>query len=501
MKVVRYVVGILSALFLGGCGTTPFDHPLAPDATSSMRVPLTADPDRPFVVLAFSGGGSRAAALAASVVAQLDTITYTTPNGPHRLSEDIAVVSSVSGGSVYAAWIGLNGTGGEAARAFEARISSFDGIGYLAGNFLNPLEWARLEVAGETRISVEQNMLAKLLATDASLDSFNQPGHPAILLNASDMIAGEAFTFDPQTMDDICVDQSAVPVALAVTASAAFPGAFTPVLIRDASLGPKGEPGACLGKQQPPGNWANVLTYPAGRYEDLEAYRLARYRESLRGAPDAYRKPVYLRLVDGGAVDNLGLTAVRKALSSGGVADLTPLTSSGTLRRLVIIEVNARSDPPNALDGSPEYTTLVDTAEAVSSILIDSASAGSASTFQGFISNLVEDRARLIRNAPKGTDAGFEIYPIQVDFDQLPTATPADLAIQARVKNIPTTWTLSEGDVPALASAGAELLWRHPCLRRLLDDLKVSDVGDPPRVENARCPVPTMAEVKTDLRH
>jgi hypothetical protein len=120
-------MAIVKAEFDGGdvpilCGEQP--------ASADVPINRSIDtgPDHPFVVLTFSGGGSRAAALTASVTARLDGIIYATPAGPRRLSQDIAIVSSVSGGSVYAAYLALNGAGSEKADAFREKIKNFDGI-------------------------------------------------------------------------------------------------------------------------------------------------------------------------------------------------------------------------------------------------------------------------------------------------------------------------------------------------------------------------------------
>ena len=70
--------------------------------------------------------------------------------------------------------------------------------------------------------------------------ALNQPGRQLTLLNDTDMVAGQVFTFDRATLDDVCMDYDRVPVSLGVTASAAFPVAFTPVLLHDDSyLEPK----------------------------------------------------------------------------------------------------------------------------------------------------------------------------------------------------------------------------------------------------------------------
>ena len=484
MRRIQAAVAAL-LLLLCGCGTKPVEYPLAPQQGNQDRRALDVEPDRPFLLLAFSGGGSRAAALAAAVTARLDGITYPSPSGPRRLSQDVAVVSSVSGGSVYAAYLGLNGSGGDAARAFEQRIGAYDGIGYLASRALDPFTWIVLQFENETRVALLQDMIGDILQSQATLARFNAAERPLILINASDMVAGEVFTFDPATLDDLCMDYDSVPMSLAVTASAAFPFAFTPVLLKNDSY-PN-----CPGRQSPPGDWRNALTVASGRYTNLTSFREARYRDSLRAAPDAFRQPRYVRLVDGGVVDNLGLTSIRRVLlTPGSPANLTKLINQGKLHRLVVISVNARSDARNPLDGSDQYTSLVTMASAVSGVLVDSAAAGSAATFDAFVTNLAEDRNRLLRQGVQ--QAAFDIYPIAVDFDQLPDATAAERAELNAVKSIATSWTLAPGDLSLLDKVAGELLWRHPCFRKLVADLGAQGREEAPAVPGTLCPVPPM---------
>lgn len=472
-------------LLLAGCGTKPIDYPLAAQQSNVDRRSVDVEPDRPLLLLAFSGGGSRAAALAAAVTARLDAITYNSAAGPRHLSQDVAVVSSVSGGSVYSAYIGLHGAGGDAARAFEQRISNYDGMGYLFSRALDPFTWIGLQFEDETRIAVLQQMVGDILQTQATLRELNAPGKPLILMNASDMVAGQVFTFDPETLDDLCMDYDSVPVSLAATSSAAFPFAFTPILLKNDSYP------HCQGTQMPPGDWQTALTVPSGRYANLPSFRDARYRESLRAAPDAFRQPEYVRLVDGGVVDNLGLTAIRRVLfTPGSPVDLTGLINRGKLRRLVVISVNARSDARDPLDSSPKYTGLVTMAGAVSGVLVDSAAAGSATAFDAFVTNLAEDRNSLLRQGVK--QAAFDIYPIAIDFDQLPNATAAETQELNAVKSIATSWSLANGDMALLDKVAGELLWRHPCFRKLVTDLGAQATAEAPAVPDTVCPVPPM---------
>ena len=55
-------------------------------------------------------------------------------------------------------------------------------------------------------------MIEDLLQTEtATLSVFSRSDGPLILLNATDLVSGQVFTFDPNTLDDICMDYNRVP--------------------------------------------------------------------------------------------------------------------------------------------------------------------------------------------------------------------------------------------------------------------------------------------------
>jgi NTE family protein len=102
----------LLAIAPAACETVPDypNRPLAAGATNSPPSDLIgADPGAPLILIAFSGGGSRAAALGLGVLDELAAQTYPATDKPVPLIDRVKVVSSVSGGSVVAAWFGLVG--------------------------------------------------------------------------------------------------------------------------------------------------------------------------------------------------------------------------------------------------------------------------------------------------------------------------------------------------------------------------------------------------------
>ena len=62
-----------------------------------------------FIILSFSGGGTRAAALAYGVLQELRDTSFTAQGKSMRLLDDVDIISSVSGGSFTAAYYGLYG--------------------------------------------------------------------------------------------------------------------------------------------------------------------------------------------------------------------------------------------------------------------------------------------------------------------------------------------------------------------------------------------------------
>ncbi len=111
MTSVRPVLVLIVAWLISGCAHYPVNAPLpAVESHSGYRFQNSASRTNSgdlLLMLAFSGGGTRAAALSYSVLEELSKTQVGPPAGQHRLLDDVGLISSVSGGSFPAAYYAL----------------------------------------------------------------------------------------------------------------------------------------------------------------------------------------------------------------------------------------------------------------------------------------------------------------------------------------------------------------------------------------------------------
>src|SRR6185503_5086298 len=101
------------AVLLAGCAHYPVNAPLtraAPDnGYRFSNLSHTNNSDSLFVVLAFSGGGTRAAALSYGVIEELARTTIFWEGKRGRLLDEVDLISAVSAGSFTATYYSLYG--------------------------------------------------------------------------------------------------------------------------------------------------------------------------------------------------------------------------------------------------------------------------------------------------------------------------------------------------------------------------------------------------------
>ncbi len=446
----RTILSLLLALAAAGCRhPREVNPPLAAPAGAEgyyfhTRARPGNSPDTLFI-LCFSGGGTRAAALACGVLEELARTPV--PGTPRRLLDEVDAISSVSGGSVTAAAYALYGD--EAFGRLETNFLKRDIQGELVGRVLNPFRWRRLWSPHYNRSDLAAQLYDEVLFHGATFgDLAARPG-PYVAVNATDIAHGARFGFSQHQFDLLCADLAPLRVARAVAASSAVPGLLAPVTLDSYA-------GAC-DPPLPPALLAAARGQAAGltRREALLMRELGGYLGTNRP---------FLHLMDGGIADNLGVRAVLDGLhllmqnpEARGTLDFA------RLRRVAILCVNARSQPErdwNRREAPPGTLAL---AVAAAGIPMDRYSYETIELLHEQV-NAWRDEARRRRGEAGGPP--LELHPIIVSFDQLPDAEERRFFL-----NQPTSFRLPAGDVDALREVGGRLLRNAETYQALLRDL------------------------------
>jgi len=412
------------------------------------------------VILAFSGGGTRAAAFAYGVLEALRRIEVTASTGEqYRLLDEVDLITGVSGGSFTALAYGLYGE--KLFDEYEQRFLKRDVQGALVKRILNPMNWGALWSSGWGRSELAADFYDEILFHGATYADLEQAGGPAIIVGSTDLASGSRVVFVPQNFDVMCADLKSFRLARAAAASSAVPVVLSPLTINNYG-------GSC-GYQEP--SWLALFTKadkplrPAGRVFN----RLHELEELDDGVQDPY-----LHLVDGAVADNLGLRGVLdslemfEALKTMGQA--TPLDH---VRRLIIFVVNSVSTPRtdwNMAENPPGALSILTKASGVpvdryaneSVELLKDIDARWTSLReirdQASFQNDQEWRIAEIKNAPN-----VDIFTVEVSFAAL-----QDKAERAYLNELPTSFSLPGEAVDRLRAAAAKIVLESPALREAL---------------------------------
>ncbi|HEU4889324.1 MAG TPA: patatin-like phospholipase family protein, partial [Thermoanaerobaculia bacterium] len=329
---------LLAALTLGACASAPFNPPLAKvDPQAGYRfgkMETLAREDDVFVMLTFSGGGTRAAALAYGVLQELDATTIA---GNRDMLDTVDVISSVSGGSFTAAHYAMYGRSGfeDFRRDFLDQPRT---QWRLILSTLYPQNLFRLLSPRFNRIDHAAEFIDRMLFKNHETFANIPKTAPFVILNATEMDIGTRFEFTQEQFDSICSDLGKVPIARGVAASSAFPVLLTPITFRSY---------ASQGCGYSLGDWFEL----AKNDRTINPARF-RYRNEVAALMDPSRK--FLHLIDGGVADNIGLRAPIHALRSNDTLQMNDgqpvngfsiqrLINLNKIRRVVVIVVNAKT--------------------------------------------------------------------------------------------------------------------------------------------------------------
>lgn len=435
---------------------------------ASLVIGSDATDDEMFVGVAISGGGSRAANFGAAVLLELQDL---------GILQKVDVISSVSGGSIAAAYYALDGYP-ERARpkiSFDRRrideLFARDFQWRWIGRWFNPWNIWRYWITAFDRSDIMYQVFDANLFHEATFAHLSEQrsNRPKVLINASNFVSGKKFIFSNEAFDRRDADLTSYPIARAVMASGAFPGAFANVTLQD--------------------------------------YRSTR---------EADRRQ-YVHLFDGGPIDNLGVGTLVKALqnhvASTGKEAADPLAASGFRNGCLIISIDAytkrvepikgeghgRADLP---DTRPWYGFLVDinAIEAMDDLLavkrneilhemgLDRENEDIFGTFPLFRLNLDDDETgtptadllTAMESVPVYGQGVLDRKTMQetlkrvascsiwhISIAQLPTCEAC--ALGRRVNRIGTWYRIDKKDQCALFEAARTLvqtMWTNPVLRQ-----------------------------------
>jgi NTE family protein len=464
---------VLGAL-LGGCAVdidnAPINVPLSATTPPLPPVPSQKADETTAVGVAFSGGGTRAAAFSFGVLKQFAQTPVPPQAGGPTLLDHVEFISGVSGGSITAAYFGYRGQ--PALDDFRDKFL----IQNLEGSLLTkvtPDNFMRALAGGVNDRRGVQTWLDAHLFHGATFASLGGGDKPSVWVNASDIYNGTPFVFDQQTFDALCSDLSKLPISEAVAASAAVPIAFAPIVIQSF-------PDSCHYTLPP---WAaSALTGPSAP-ANLQAFAKALQN---------YHDPAvmkYVKLLDGGLIDNYGLSGLvlRREQASTPYGPFSP-GQAVKLRRLLFVVVDA---------GQSIDAHWVDTVKGPSGVALIMAATDTAldagkrasfdlfsATMEEWHQSLVNYRCGLPRSEVqrlRGTLDGWDckdmqFYIARLTFGMLPPQEAATLS------QLPTTLALPANQIDALIAGGGEALTRSAEFQQFL-----RSVGEPvPQVESVK---------------
>lgn len=473
----------VAALLLAACASFPPNPPLTeyvPKAGYNLdNLALGRNnTDRLFVIVTLSGGGTRAAALAYGVLEELRATPIKGVAPGATLLDEVDVISSVSGGSFTAAYYALHG---------DKLFTDFrDGFLYrpvqseLLGQLLSPVSWPRLAGPSYGRSDLAAEFYDRELFHGATYaDLIKRGQRPLVVLNATDMTTGTPFPFLQDQFDMMCSDLAGVPLARAVAASSAFPGALTPLTFRNYA-------GSCHYRQP---SWLQLTEEDHKERINARRRAMAENRLSLaaNAVPDGSSAgtaamPVrpYIHLTDGGVADNIGLRGPLDALTTPNHPwSVVQRMNNGPMDTLVVITVNAATGATDDRDKTASVPGIIDTVVTAADVPLGNYSFDTVELMRKAADESKRDAQLLEQCNRKAAAKGpqcvlnlpgprkVDFFPIHVSFEYIDSPTE-----RAWFRRLPTTFKLPRETVDKLREVGRRLLREDPQFQLLLTRLR-----------------------------
>jgi NTE family protein len=425
---------------VAGCAHFPVNPPL------ERWVPVTRGPSplrsqEMILILAFSGGGTRAAALAYGVLEELAATEIDLGSGPRRLLDEVDAISSVSGGSFPAAYYGLFGD--RIFQDFEERFLKRNVQRELVWRILRPWSWPSLFSTDWSRSDVAAELYDQTIFEGATFGDLAARSGPEILINATDLVRGNRFTFSQLQLDFLCSDLSRFSLARAVAASSAVPGILTPIRLENHS-------GNC------------GFEAPAWIEEALELRGTSRRRRMQAEIAASYldaKRRRYVHLVDGAISDNLGIRIlVERVIEEGGLDHTLERIGYDRIRKIVLILVNAQTEPELDLDRDSIVPGLAFMMGLTTAIQIRHSNFETIEFVRASFENWADNLST--------PEKPLSFQMVEVGFDGI-----TDPDERRYLNELPTSFSLDAEDVDRLIEAGRRLLRESHDFQKALERL------------------------------
>lgn len=441
-QLVMYAVAVLVS---AGCATThyPINAPLDKPSTQAYALADADNTDSLFIQLSFSGGGTRAAALAYGVLTELRAQSIYWDRRERRLLDEIDLITATSGGSILAAYYALFRE--QTFTTFEKEFLFADLQDELKKRTLySPVNWWRLTSPRFGRSDIFAELLDERLFKGATFRFWETQSRPRVLIAASNISTGERFEFTPVNFKTLCSDISTFPVARAVAASSALPVVLSPVTVWDYR-------DACP--------VSSSTAAPAGGEGAIPP------SQATKTDPAAIR---YVHLLDGGLADNLGARGTPDFVErTGGIIETTRRSGYRGVRKAVFIMVNAETASQPMQDRSPDVPGVLRAVTALVDIPINHYSSETRSRIRATVAAWEQE----VRNSTDAQRADVFVRDAKFYLIEISLAAAPDPAERERFMNVPTTLKLDQDDVQKLIGYGRKALRESPEFSILMRDI------------------------------
>jgi NTE family protein len=422
------------------------------------------DSDETFVILALSGGGTRAAGFSYGVLKELKKTPV--PGTNRTLLDEVDIISTVSGGSFTGAYYALFGD--RIFCDFESRFLKRNIQKELALKVANPYNWFRLASPYFSRIDLAAELYDQTIFDSATFNTLAQKTkRPFLIVNATNLYHGARFEFTGPQFWHLGSELCSYPVSRAVAASSAFPFLLSPISLVNYPK-PKGYEIPERDQDALEDYWNNKRRY------------YAVYNNYIYALPSGHQNHPFLHLMDGGLADNIGLRAIDDLYTRG---DIRRKINTGKIKRLLVIVVNAKSESRQDIDKKKSPPGLVTVGFKTATLSMDNYSFETVEMFKERLNQRIQNQKYLNDcqqiiddhcgdefQIPSLAGGNMKLYVTELTFDNIPEQ-PGDANIKGRdyYNQLPTSFHLTDDQVDDLIRVGGFLLKNNPDFKIFLD--------------------------------